>query len=115
MLAKFKRPGLYINHGGWVFKELCDYPIKAKIRAVETVHTSDGFWVSHVHVQGVGQLVPDAVYMTRRAALTESVRKLKEQHNDLQQREAARSEIALHRLKWLEERIKAIQKHRKVC
>lgn len=114
MLAKFKRPGLYINHGVWVFKEKYDYPIKAKIWSVVTDHTSEGFRVSCVYVQGVGRLEPNEVYMTRRAALAESVRKLKEQHNDLQHREEIRAETALSRLKWLEDRIKAIQKHIRV-
>ena len=69
MLKHLKRPGLYINHGVWVFCKGSCYPVKRKILQIELLFESDTYTVKQVNVDGVGWRTPEQVYMTRKETL----------------------------------------------
>lgn len=69
MLAKFKRPSLYINHGVWVFRKGFCYPIKRKILQVEVTFNQVDYAVTRVYVDDLGWRTPEQVYMTHKETL----------------------------------------------
>lgn len=78
MLAKLKRPSLYINHGVWLFKDGRLPPIKRKILSLDFTLTQDKtFSVKRLFVDGVGWCTPEVVYMTRAETLPMCINVLK--------------------------------------
>ena len=77
MLKKLKRPELYINHGVWVFLQKTNELVKRKINSIEVVyyHNCD-FSITSVYVQDIGKFSPEDVYMTRKEAFKEEIKKL---------------------------------------
>lgn len=77
MLSKLKRPGLYINHGVWVFLKGFCYPVKRKILRVEVTFNQASYVVSRVEVDDLGWCTPEQVYMTRKETLPMQTTKLR--------------------------------------
>lgn len=85
MLAKMKRPNLYINHGVWVFLPKTNELVKRKIQSITVQFWRDCFSVDAVYVDGVGELSPEDVYMSRKEAFTAGIKKLQKSLNECQE------------------------------
>ena len=76
MLKKLKRLNLYINHGVWVFLSNNEL-VKRKIESIDVHYLNDRlFLVTSLWVQGAGLFSPEEVYMTRKEAFKEKIKKL---------------------------------------
>ena len=92
MLKKMKRPDLYINYGVWVFLPNSNELVKRKIIGIKVGYTwSCDFYVESVCLLNVGWFSPEEVYMTRKEAFKEGVKKLqtllKESQDELEWQE----------------------------
>ena len=77
MLKKMKRPELYINYGVWVFLPKTNELVKRKILGIKVRYTcSCDFYIESVRVLNVGWISPEDVYMTRKEAFKEGIKKL---------------------------------------
>ena len=76
MLRKLKRPELYLNYGVWVFLPENNELVKRKIQDINvTYHQNHEYSVNNVRVQEVGECSPEEIYMTRKEAFIEGIKK----------------------------------------
>lgn len=111
MLEHFKRPGLYLNHGVWFFKENRGYPIKNKITQINVEFSLLGFRVLEIFVNGAGWLKPNQVYMTRRSALIESVLEFKVKRQILEKELKWKQDSLQAKINHVDKLIASIQKY----
>lgn len=84
MLAKFKRPELYINHGIWKINKH-GVPFKAIIDHIHVDYTTDGWSIQWVSTRGNKKCFkPEEVYMSRREAYENSLKILLRREKCLQ-------------------------------
>lgn len=84
MLKKLKRPELYINYGVWVFLPENNELVKRKIQYVNvTYNLNYEFSVKNVFVQGIGNFSPEDVYMSRKEAFREGIKKFQNLLNNI--------------------------------
>ena len=101
-----KRPELYINYGVWVFLPENNELVKRKIRYVDvTYNWNYEFSVNNVFVQGIGNLCPEDVYMSRKEAFREGIKKFQNLLNNINKEKEHEEKNMKFHIKQYENRI----------
>ena len=111
MLAKFKRPDMYINYGVWVFEDGLDYPTKHKIKSMQMAFNEEGFFIKEVFLDSVGWVSADSVYMTKLEACADQIRDLQYAVKDCDRYLARTVENMHYKKKGISDKLEKLRKY----